>query len=698
MSVARKTEHKMHLTDYLWMLKKRLLLIVFIWVVIFTAVAVATFMQKPQYQAVAQLLIESSTQQTPVPGMATSSLSEEFYNSQVQMLRSRGIARGLYNDMQMYLWPAFQRIPDEDHISIVQSWIRVTLLARTHLVNVSMVRQNPVQARDMVNKVTDLYKKVVEEFRTTSSQRATKVLTDRATDIQRTMEVTARSIQLLSAERGIYVVPEMMNATIVRERWLQDATSQAKVEQIAADSRLKALQESIEKGQYVETNETDLLQNLRSQRYALDEMEQMEKGSRTDQYRRKDEISRNLQIRLEQTDRQIALERQRLQQIALTKASQDAATATANFDVLDAMLTGNRQALAQISQDLQALDALKKQYLGLDAIRSSLEKAAQDVKTTYEFEEARVQIISPADIPKSKYSPNPELNLPLGGVVGLLVGVMAAFFFEYLNTTIRMPRDIEDGLGLPVLGFVPAMSPKLKDFESRALISHADPSSGPAEAFRGIRTEIMLRTDLRQVRTGLVTSTSPQEGKSTVAVNWAIALAQAGNKVLLIDADLRKPVLHRVFNMTNERGLSTLLAEKESATVYIRKTEIENLHVLTGGPVPLNPAELLGSRKMRTLLAEASERYDSVILDSAPVLGVADANILGTMVDCVVLVVQASKNRRALVIRAKNQLANVNARVAGAVLNNVRGSKGDYYYYRQYYRPVAEMMEQQEKL
>jgi capsular exopolysaccharide synthesis family protein len=192
----------------------------------------------------------------------------------------------------------------------------------------------------------------------------------------------------------------------------------------------------------------------------------------------------------------------------------------------------------------------------------------------------------------------------------------------------------------------------------------------------------------------MVTSTSPQEGKTTVAVNWAITLAQAGNKVLLIDADLRKPMVHQAFNMKADRGLSTLLSEKDSATVYIKKTDIENLHVLPGGPVPENPAELLGSRKMRTLVAEAAERYDSVIIDASPVLGVADASILSTMVDCVVLVVQASKNRRGLVMRARNQLASVNARVAGAILNNVRGTKGDYYYYRQYYRPVAEMMEE----
>jgi capsular exopolysaccharide synthesis family protein len=194
----------------------------------------------------------------------------------------------------------------------------------------------------------------------------------------------------------------------------------------------------------------------------------------------------------------------------------------------------------------------------------------------------------------------------------------------------------------------------------------------------------------------MVTSTSPKEGKTTVATNLAITMAQAGYRVLLIDADLRKPMVHEVFGLDNEHGLSTLLGEAGEARVYIRKTEVENLHVLPGGPEPVNPAELLGSRKMRTLIAETSERYDVVVLDSSPVLGVADANILATMMDAVVLVIQASKAKRGHVVRARNQLLGVNARVVGAVLNNVRGLRGDYYYYRRYYTPtqIRSMAEQ----
>jgi capsular exopolysaccharide synthesis family protein len=497
-------------------------------------------------------------------------------------------------------------------------------------------------------------------------------------------------------ERGIYALPEIRSVVLTRERWLQEATAQSNIELINGQSTYEAVNKLVENGEYADTQDDDILRRLREKRYELDEVLRMEQESRTRRYRNEDEFNRTLQVRIEEIDRQIAIEKTRLQRAALAKVAQDFATAKANYDVLSEMLKTNREALNTISQDVLRLEALRKQQENLDVIRTALNTAVESVRTEAEYEQTVAQVISKADEPKERYSPDYELNLGLGLAVGLMVGIGAAFFFEYLNTTIRMPRDIEEGLGLPVLGFVPAMSPKLKDFATRSLITHLDSRSGPAEAFRGIRTEVMLRSDLRQVKTGMVTSTSPQEGKTTVAINWAIALAQAGNKVLLIDGDLRKPMVHLAFNMKSDRGLSTLLSEKDSATVYIKKTDIENLHVLPGGPVPQNPAELLGSRKMRTLVAEAAERYDSVIIDASPVLGVADASILSTMVDCVVLVVQASKNRRGLVMRAKNQLASVNARVAGAVLNNVRGTKGDYYYYRQYYRPVAQMMEEEQ--
>jgi capsular exopolysaccharide synthesis family protein len=692
---VKKPEHKMHLVDYLWILKKRVLLILFFWVAVFTVVAAMTFQAEPLYRASAMMSIERSMEQPVLQGIMQTTAPEEWYNSQFEMLRSRRIARKLYDDMRMYDWEMFRRIgPERDHISIVRNWIRVTPIPKTHDAEVWIIWPDAGRAADMVNRVTDAYKEIVEESKTTNVARSVSVLVERVADIQRKVAETNNAIRAFSTERGVYyTLPEVRSVVLTREKWLEEATARANVDAIKAQSLYEAINKQVESGEFLGVQDDELLWRLRERRYGLEEMKTADRQGYSPRYLNQDTSSRTLQARIEEVDRQIAIENDRVQRTAISKVAQEWATARTNYDVLSEMLKTNREALNTISQDLLKLEGMRKEQENQDLIRTALNSAVESVRTQSEYQQAFARVVSKADEPKEKYSPNYPLNLGLGLAVGLMVGIGAAFFFEYLNTTIRMPRDIEEGLGLPVLGFVPAMSPRLKDFATRSLITHLDPGSGPAEAFRGIRTEVMLRSDLRQVKTGMVTSTSPQEGKTTVAINWAIALAQAGNKVLLIDGDLRKPMVHQAFHLGADRGLSTLLAEKDSATVYIKKTDIENLHVLPGGPIPQNPAELLGSRKMRTLVAEAAERYDSVIIDASPVLGVADASVLSTMVDCVVLVVQASKNRRALVLRAKNQLASVNARVAGAILNNVRGSRGDFYYYRQYYRPTAEIME-----
>jgi len=692
---AKKSERKMHLTDYLWVLKKRMLLIVFFWTAVFAVVAVMTFMKRPLYKATAMMLIERDVNQPRLPGVDRAVATAEWYNSQFRQLKGRAIARKLYHGLAMDNWEYFRKLsPEKDPYDEVASWIHVSPVPKTHLVEIWVVWDDGRLAADMVNFVCRAYMDTVQENRTKTMENSLIALDKRAEELDGRLRTVTNQIERLTAEGGMHAVPELQGIMLMRQTRLQDAGAAAQVEVINAKSMHDALQLQIDEGRFEMMQADDVLDVLVTKRYSVQEVMRLDSYQRTERYRKQDEFSRTLTVRLEEIDRQIAMERARVQRAAMSRAAQELATAEANRDILDKMLLDTRADLQRIGSDLLKLRAYEKNQEGLQLIQTELRKTAEAVRTLDKYDQTTATVISgEAAEPKETYSPKVGLNLGLAAVVGLLVGIGAAFFFEYLNTTIRMPRDIEDGLGLPVLGFVPAMSSKLKDFATRSRICHLDSNSGPAEAFRGIRTEVMLRSDLRQVKTGMVTSTSPQEGKTTVAVNWAIALAQTGNKVLLIDADLRKPQIGQAFNMKADKGLSTLLSEKDTATVYIKKTDIENLHVLPGGPVPQNPAELLGSRKMRTLVAEAAERYDSVIIDASPVLGVADANILSTMVDCVVLVVKASMNRRALVMRAKNQLASVNARLAGAVLNNVRGTKGDYYYYRQYYRPVAEIME-----
>lgn len=212
-----------------------------------------------------------------------------------------------------------------------------------------------------------------------------------------------------------------------------------------------------------------------------------------------------------------------------------------------------------------------------------------------------------------------------------------------------------------------------------------DPKSVVAEAYRVLRTNLQFSAVDKPLKTILVTSSVPQEGKSMVIANLAISIASTGNKTLLVDADLRRPKQHKNYLLENHIGLSNFLAENLPLDTVINPTKVDTLHVITSGPVPPNPAEILGSERMNKFIEEVSSIYDTVLFDTPPVNSVADASILSSRMDGVILVVEAGSTEREAVIIAKQQLEKVNARILGVVLNKVQQRSGSYYYYYYYY-------------
>jgi protein-tyrosine kinase len=217
----------------------------------------------------------------------------------------------------------------------------------------------------------------------------------------------------------------------------------------------------------------------------------------------------------------------------------------------------------------------------------------------------------------------------------------------------------------------------------RSLITHLDPKSPVSEAFRTLRTNIQFSCIDSQIKTMMVTSTGPSEGKSTVTANLAVVLAQSGKKTLLVDTDLRKPTVHRTFRLLNRDGLTNALTSQNDFKQYVKESEIENLDIITTGPIPPNPSELLGSMAMARFINEVSAIYDRVVFDTPPVIAVTDAQILATQVDGVFLVVNSGKTNRDMALKAKTLLCNVKANILGCVLNNRELEGENYYYYYQ---------------
>ena len=301
-------------------------------------------------------------------------------------------------------------------------------------------------------------------------------------------------------------------------------------------------------------------------------------------------------------------------------------------------------------------------------------------------------MIDTAEALPDPIEPNYGRNIAIAVAMGLLVGVSLALFFDYMDTTVKTREEVE-ALGVDFLGIIPSVPGLAGEgwdmARERYLYSFNYPKSAFAEFVRNIRTTVNFsaREDGRPPRRLLITSAGPREGKTTSSINLGISFAATGRRVCLVDADLRRPSLHHAFGLDNERGFSSLVNEGLDVESLVQPTPQEGLFILPSGPRPPNPAELLGSDACTRALDALNANFDLVIIDSPPVVAVTDAVVLSNRVDGVIMVIKSFKVARDLVLQAKRQLTDVQARLIGVVLNDFdiqRKSYGYYYYYTYY--------------
>jgi len=346
------------------------------------------------------------------------------------------------------------------------------------------------------------------------------------------------------------------------------------------------------------------------------------------------------------------------------------------------------------------LARLTRQFELDDNIYKMLMEKYEEVRISEAGKLGNVKIIDPAQVPKEPVGPRRKLNIIFGAFLGLALGVGLVLLMEYMDTSLKNIHDIEQFLGLPVLGLIPAIDQEDVAIQAEhgnntngatsiaeRLISHHLPKSPISEAYRILRTNLQFLNPDAPLKTILVTSSGPSEGKTTTASNLAITMAQVGSRTLIVDADLRRPMVNGVFGIPQEPGLTELLVKGGDLQKAMVSTDIENLFILPAGTIPPNPSELLSSQKMKHLIQEMKRCCDLVILDCPPVITVTDAAVLAAEADCVVLVVQSGKTDREAARRAKSLLTNVKAKIAGTVLNNISSDMlaGYTYYYHYYY-------------
>lgn len=341
----------------------------------------------------------------------------------------------------------------------------------------------------------------------------------------------------------------------------------------------------------------------------------------------------------------------------------------------------------QTLTDEQRLDLSRQQTMlrQFETTYASLLNSLEQLRLTEAQTVDNIAVTTPALTPIAPIRPRTLTNTLLAAIVGAMLALGVAFLVEYLDDTIHDSEQVRDLLGLATLGAILRVRPR--DNPEAALVTLDKKHSPIAEGYRVLRTNIQFSGVDEPVRALLITSASPQEGKSTTTANLAVTLAQADQRVILVDTDLRRPTAHKLFNLSNNVGITSALMQRadEAADAVLQDTAVSGLRVLTSGPLPPNPSELLGSERMRHLVERLRSQCDVLIFDSPPVMAAADAAILSTLVDGTLLVIDADSTRRAEALRAQETLAKVGGRLLGAVLNKLGERSSGYYSYYYYY-------------
>ena len=397
----------------------------------------------------------------------------------------------------------------------------------------------------------------------------------------------------------------------------------------------------------------------------------------------------------------------------LNAARGHVASLEARLAALGNLEARNSSAIEILPQTEAEEDRLMQQVATVSKMADRLREEYQKAQIAEAVEVGQVEIVDAATLPYDPDNAGRKLKLGFALLLGLLLGSGGALVKELANSSIRRHKEISSALDLPQLAVIPRIEvpPPNRNGGSRLLsgsakrngkgaLGHdADAPSVPqlhssaAEAFRTLRTNLMFSPNFQGMRAIVVTSAAPQEGKSTTAANLAMAFAQQGVRTLLVDADLRRPKLHKLFGMVQVPGLSSLLEGRYSPAEAIRTTSVDNLYLLPSGPLPTNPAEMLGGERMRRLLLGFPERIDLMVVDSPPLLAAAEAAVLAAEADAVLLVVRAGQTARGAAQQAMEQLSAVGARVVGAVLNDPDSEVpryGNFYYEYGYYAEQAE--------
>lgn len=561
-----------------------------------------------------------------------------------------------------------QALTVEDAALLLAKCLRVEQFRDTTLIDIQCFREDPVEARDIANQVALIYADQRRSKERSKITRAMEAFENKLKDQESKVAEADATVERIRKDGKISVIGKGVLVDRQRLLDLEAQRTTANIELITKKTRWEQVEnldgeDLIYQTQYLVVDQA--LQALRKQ--LVDSEVQLKQhlqgyGENHPEVKQLRSAVEELQSKLDNSLKGVKKGIESEYKIAQAKF-QEIDKAYVAAKELD------RQSTSDELRPLERADRDAQEQRDLLAVLR-----AKEMQKRFEYEAPRtpVEIIEVAELPTRPVSPNMMLNILLSLFLGIGAGVGLAYFIEYLDTSVKTVDDVERFLGLPVLGVIPQ---KVRP------LSEQGPDSPHAEAYRVLRTNMQFANKGLHGGAFSVVSGGVGEGKSTTLFNLAYVCAQLGDKVLVVDSDLRRPVQHTYLGMSNRFGLTNVLMRDAPIEETIKASSIPNLHFLPSGKLPRSSLGLLDSQRMRELVKNLKARYDYVFFDSPPIVGVSDASILASEVDGVLLVVQYRKYPRSISLRAKRMLENVGTNIVGVVLNNINILRDDYYYY-----------------
>lgn len=713
---------EIHLRDYLKVVAKRKITVATFFVIIFAVTLIVTFSATPVYIASTKVLIEKN--EPANLGMMNylyMPYDPNFAETQYQLIRSSSVSMRVVRMLSLDHPQAADEKAGEEVTNIFTGtlrWFRdlfslaahlggkaprpegaaspevtekerqekamrlakmisgsiiVTPVKNSNLVTVSYQSTDPEQAARIVNSVAQAYIEEVLEIKMSSSKYAMKWMTEKAEEERLRLEQSERALQEYMKNKDIVTLQDRL--AIVPERLSEVASKLAGAETNRKEketlyNQVKDLTRDMDKAQTMPSIASDpTVQSLRSQ--ILKAEQNVSELSKKFGQKHPAMIAGQEELRGLREKRDDEIRR------VISSIRNDFELAKASEENLRRLAGQTKAETLNLTEKFVQFGVLKREAETSKQLFDAIVKRIKEQGVTQDIQTVNVWVVEKAETPVSPAMPNKPKNILLGILVGLIGGIGLAFFVEYLDNTVKSPEETEARIDMPVLGMVELLKPGQHPIEG---IIASNPRSPVAESYRLIRTALVLSSPDRPPKNILITSMSPAEGKSATAVNIAMTFAQSEKTVLLIDADLRKPRLHKLFQLENSQGLSTYLAGASGLTVHSPEI-MPQLKVITSGPTPPNPSELIGSRRMKELLRELDARFDVIIWDSPPFLAVADSMLLSRILDGTLIIAKAGSTTYDALRRGAKSCADIGAHCLGIIVNCYDPKHSPYYYH-----------------